>query len=105
LTISQNPVNPVEKNFVAGTISERHRHRYEFANNTEAQKAIEAAGLVAAGLSPDGKLVEIVELPKHPYFIAGQFHPEFKSRPTAPHPLFLGLVTAALKNRERGIKG
>ena len=104
LTIPKNPVNPVEKKFMAGTISERHRHRYEFANNTEAQKAIEAAGLVATGLSPDGKLVEIVELPKHPYFIAGQFHPEFKSRPTAPHPLFLGLVTAALKNRERGIK-
>ena len=82
-------------------ISERHRHRYEFANGAEAQRAIEAAGLVASGLSPDGKLVEIVELPqaKHPYFIAGQFHPEFKSRPTAPHPLFIGLVEAALKFR------
>ena len=86
------------------TISERHRHRYEFANNTNAQKAIEAAGLVASGLSPDGKLVEIVELPGHPYFIASQFHPEFKSRPTIPHPLFNGLVKAALKNgkREKG---
>ena len=100
LTIPKNPVNPAEKNFVAGTISERHRHRYEFANNTEAQKAIEAAGLVATGLSPDGKLVEIVEIPKHPYFIASQFHPEFKSRPTEPHPLFLGLVTAALKEKK-----
>ena len=79
------------------TISERHRHRYEFANNAKAQKAIAAAGLVASGLSPDGKLVEVVELPKHPYFIACQFHPEFKSRPTAPHPLFAGLVSAALK--------
>jgi CTP synthase len=78
------------------TISERHRHRYEFANGAEAQQAIEAAGLVASGLSPDGKLVEIVELPGHPYFIASQFHPEFKSRPTAPHPLFNGLVKAAL---------
>jgi len=77
-------------------ISERHRHRYEFANDTKAQKAIEAAGLVASGLSPDGQLVEIVELPGHPYFIAAQFHPEFKSRPTAPHPLFNGLVKAAL---------
>jgi CTP synthase len=86
------------------TISERHRHRYEFANDTKAQKAIEAAGLVASGLSPDGKLVEIVELPGHPYFIASQFHPEFKSRPTIPHPLFNGLVKAALKNgkREKG---
>ena len=78
------------------TISERHRHRYELANAGEAQQAIEAAGLVASGLSPDGKLVEIVELPGHPYFIASQFHPEFKSRPTAPHPLFNGLVKAAL---------
>ena len=83
-------------------ISERHRHRYEFANDTKAQKAIEAAGLVASGLSPDGKLVEIVELPGHPYFIAAQFHPEFKSRPTIPHPLFNGLVKAALKNGKRG---
>ena len=88
----------------ATVISERHRHRYEFANDTKAQKAIEAAGLVASGLSPDGKLVEIVELPGHPYFIAAQFHPEFKSRPTIPHPLFNGLVKAALKNgkREKG---
>ena len=86
----------------ASVISERHRHRYEFANDTKAQKAIEAAGLVASGLSPDGKLVEIVELPGHPYFIAAQFHPEFKSRPTIPHPLFNGLVKAALKNGKRG---
>ena len=85
----------------ATVISERHRHRYEFANDTKAQKAIEAAGLVASGLSPDGKLVEIVELPGHPYFIAAQFHPEFKSRPTIPHPLFNGLVKAALKNGKR----
>ena len=80
-------------------ISERHRHRYEFANGSEEQKAIEAAGLKVCGTSPDGKLVEIVELPKHPYFIACQFHPEFKSRPTAPHPLFVGLVSAALRHR------
>ena len=90
------------KNKEAPVISERHRHRYEFANDTKAQKAIEAAGLVASGLSPDGKLVEIVELPGHPYFIAAQFHPEFKSRPTIPHPLFNGLVKAALKNGKRG---
>ena len=81
------------------SISERHRHRYEFANGSEEQKAIEAAGLKVCGTSPDGKLVEIVELPKHPYFIACQFHPEFKSRPTAPHPLFVGLVSAALRRR------
>ena len=89
------------KNKEAPVISERHRHRYEFANDTKAQKAIEAAGLVASGLSPDGKLVEIVELPGHPYFIASQFHPEFKSRPTIPHPLFNGLVKAALKGKKK----
>jgi CTP synthase len=89
------------KNKGASVISERHRHRYEFANDTKAQKAIEAAGLVASGLSPDGKLVEIVELPGHPYFIASQFHPEFKSRPTIPHPLFNGLVKAALKGKKK----
>ena len=84
-------------------ISERHRHHYELAYDSEARKALEAAGLEVSGTSPDGKLVEIVELPqtKHPYFIAGQFHPEFKSRPTAPHPLFLGLVTAALKGKTK----
>ena len=78
-------------------ISERHRHRYELDNCGEARKALEAAGLSVSGVSPDGKLVEIVELRDHPYFIASQFHPEFKSRPTAPHPLFNGLVKAALK--------
>ena len=94
-----NPVNPVKNESLAGLISERHRHRYELAYDSEACERLEAAGLKVSGLSPDGKLVEIVELPSHPYFIAGQFHPEFKSRPTAPHPLFLGLVAAALKNR------
>ena len=84
------------------TISERHRHRYELANGGEVQKALTAAGLNVSGTSPDGKLVEIVELPGHPYFIAAQFHPEFKSRPTIPHPLFNGLVKAALKNGKRG---
>ena len=78
-------------------ISERHRHRYELAYDSEARKELEAAGLKVGGISPDGKLVEIVELPGHPYFIACQFHPEFKSRPTDPHPLFVGLVSAALK--------
>ena len=84
-------------------ISERHRHRYELAYDSDGRTALVAAGLVVSGVSPDGKLVEIVELPqaKHPYFIAGQFHPEFKSRPTAPHPLFVGLVDAALKGRKK----
>ena len=84
-------------------ISERHRHRYELAYDSEAREELEAKGLNVSGLSPDGKLVEIVELPqtKHPYFIAAQFHPEFKSRPTAPHPLFVGLVSTALKEKKK----
>ena len=87
------------KNTDSATISERHRHRYELAYDGEARKELEAAGLKVGGVSPDGKLVEIVELPGHPYFIACQFHPEFKSRLTEPHPLFVGLVSAALKKR------
>ena len=82
-------------------ISERHRHRYELDANGEARKKLEAAGLVVSGVSPDGKLVEIVEVADHSCFIACQFHPEFKSRPTAPHPLFLGLVAAALKSKSK----
>lgn len=74
-------------------ISERHRHRYEY--NNEYKEKFEDAGLICSGTSPDGKLVEIVEYRKHPYFIAGQFHPEFKSRPNRPAPLFVGLVRAA----------
>ena len=94
-----NPVNPVKQKTAAGVISERHRHRYELAYDSNERAALAAVGLCVSGLSPDGKLVEIVELPqtKHPYFIACQFHPEFKSRPTSPHPLFVGLVSAALK--------
>ena len=74
-------------------ISERHRHRFEY--NNEYKQQLEEAGLIASGTSPDGSLVEIVELPSHPYFIAGQFHPELKSRPNKPAPLFVGLVKAA----------
>ena len=73
-------------------ISERHRHRYEF--NNEYREKLENAGLKVSGTSPDGNLVEIVELEKHPYFIAGQFHPELKSRPNNPAPLFVGLIKA-----------
>lgn len=74
-------------------ISERHRHRYEFNNNYKQQ--LENAGLVFSGTSPDGLLCEIVEIPEHPWFIAGQFHPEFKSCPRKPHPLFASFVKAA----------
>ncbi len=77
----------------AEKISERHRHRYEY--NNEYKERLEKAGLICSGTSPDGKLVEIVEYRKHPYFIAGQFHPELKSRPNRPAPLFVGLVRAA----------
>ncbi len=81
-------------------VSERHRHRYEVNNAYRAQ--LEEAGLVFSGTSPDGKLVEFVELPRevHPYFVATQAHPEFKSRPTRPHPLFAGLVRAALDRQD-----
>ncbi len=79
-------------------ISERHRHRYEV--NTEYHKALKDGGLVLSGLSPDGMLAEIVELPKLDWFVACQFHPEFKSRPDKPHPLFKGLIDAALKKRK-----
>ena len=76
-------------------ISERHRHRYEFNNAYRAQ--LEKAGLIISGTTPDGKLVEIIELKDHPYFVASQFHPEFKSRPLSPHPLFLGFIQALTK--------
>ncbi len=76
-------------------ISERHRHRYEF--NNDYREIVEKNGLIISGTSPDGLLVEIVEYTKHPYFIGGQFHPEFKSRPDRPQALFSGLVEAAKK--------
>ena len=79
--------------YAKSEISERHRHRYEFCNDF--RDAFVAAGLVPTGLSPDGRLVEIVELPEHPWFVACQFHPEFKSRPDRPHPLFYGFVKAS----------
>lgn len=76
-------------------ISERHRHRYEFNNAYREQ--LEEAGLVIAGTTPDGKLVEIIELKDHPYFVASQFHPEFQSRPLSPHPLFAGFMGAVVR--------
>ncbi len=78
-------------------ISERHRHRYEF--NNEYRRRFEERGLVASGTSPDGSIVEIVELRSHPWFLAVQFHPEFKSKPTKAHPLFRDFVGAALEHR------
>ena len=84
-----------QKAYGKDKISERHRHRYEV--NNEYLKQIEDAGLVFSGMSPDGMLAEIVEIPKLDWFVASQFHPEFKSRPERPHPLFKGLIDAALK--------
>ena len=83
-------------------IYERHRHRYEVNNHL--RKRLEQAGLVCSGTSPDDRLVELVELPDHPFFVASQFHPEFKSRPLRPQPLFREFVTAALA-RARGRAG
>ncbi len=80
-------------------ISERHRHRYEVD-----QKYLEQltdAGLVVSGMSPDGKFVEIVELADHPWFLGCQFHPEYKSKPTEPHPLFVSYIRAALEEKRR----
>ncbi len=79
-------------------ISERHRHRYEVNNAYRAQ--LENKGLLLAGTSPDNNLVEIIELPKHPFFIATQFHPEFKSRPLTGHPLFNGFIAASVKRQK-----
>jgi CTP synthase len=79
-------------------ISERHRHRFEF--NNDYREDIENAGLKIVGTSPDGKLVEIVELAEHPWFVACQFHPEFKSRPLEPHPLFRDFVKAAISYKQ-----
>ena len=74
-------------------ISERHRHRFEF--NNEYKEILQEKGLICSGTSPDGSLVEIVEIENHPFFIAGQFHPEFKSRPDRPAPLFVGFIKAS----------
>ncbi len=78
-------------------ISERHRHRYEFNNSY--REVLQDAGLVLSGLSPNGELVEIVELKDHPWFLGCQFHPEFKSKPLAPHPLFVSFIRAGLERR------
>ena len=83
----------------AAEVWERHRHRYECSNVF--RPALEAAGLRVAGTSPDGHLVEIVEVPEHPWFVGCQFHPEFKSRPDRPHPLFRGFVASAVEKSRR----
>jgi CTP synthase len=92
------PASLAQQAYSAGRISERHRHRYEF--NNDYRKRFAENGLVPTGVSPDGSLVEIMELPEHPWFLAVQFHPEFKSKPTKAHPLFRDFIAAALLRRE-----
>ena len=88
--------NAGEKCYDSDLVYERHRHRYEF--NNEYRDQLEAAGLVFSGTSPDGRLVEIIELRDHPWFLAVQFHPEFVSRPDRPQRLFKAFVQAAKKH-------
>ena len=76
-------------------IHERHRHRYEV--NNDYRNVLAEHGMTLSGLSPDGRIVEMIELPNHPFFVATQAHPELKSRPNRPHPLFKGFVEAAVK--------
>jgi CTP synthase len=96
------PKSLAAKLYECEEIHERHRHRYEFNNNYREQ--FENAGLILSGQSPDGKLVEIVEVPNHPFYLASQFHPEFKSKPNQPHPLFEGFIAAALAcDRNRNV--
>ena len=82
------------KDYKQTNILERHRHRYEF--NNKYKKILEDNGMVFSGINKKSDLVEIIELPKHKHFIASQFHPEFKSRPTKAHPLFLSFVKASI---------
>jgi CTP synthase len=84
-------------------ISERHRHRYEF-NNVYRQRYLDC-GMLIAGTSPDRSLVEIVEVPGHPWFVGVQFHPEFKSQPTRPHALFAGFIGAAVRKKSKKVEG
>lgn len=88
------PGTKMEDCYGKAEIRERHRHRYEF--NNDYRTALADAGLVISGISPDGRLVETVEVKEHPFYVGVQFHPEFKSRPNQPHPLFKGFIGAAL---------
>ncbi len=94
------PGTLMERCYGTTDIRERHRHRYEF--NNDYRQVLSDAGLVISGISPDGELVETVELKDHPFYLGVQYHPEFKSRPNRPHPLFREFVKAALKEQESG---
>ena len=86
------------KLYAKKSVYERHRHRYECNNNY--REDYQSWGIVASGTSPDSSLVEIIEAIDHPFFIGSQFHPEFKSRPNKPHPLFLGFIDSLLQNKK-----
>jgi CTP synthase len=98
-TCKIEPGTLAHKVYGKAEISERHRHRYEF--NREYESTLTAGGMRISGSTPDGTYVEIIELPDHPYFIGCQFHPEFKSKPLEPHPLFKNFVGAAYENGQR----
>jgi CTP synthase len=91
------PGSLAERTYGTTVLSERHRHRYEV--NTGYRQRLEEVGLKFSGFSPDGTLPEVIEYTDHPWFIGVQFHPELKSRPFDPHPLFVGLVGAAFKKK------
>lgn len=99
---SLEPGSRAEQCYGTDHISERHRHRYEF--NPEYRSQFARAGLIPSGTSPDGQLVEIVELRDHPWFLAVQFHPEFKSKPQASHPLFAGFIEASLSRQQQRVQ-
>ncbi len=92
------PGSKADAAYGSEVIYERHRHRFEVNNRYRA--VLEGAGMLMSGQSPDGRLVEVIELRDHPWFVASQFHPEFKSRPERPHPLFDGFVAAAVALRD-----
>lgn len=97
------PGTTMEACYGKGSISERHRHRYEF--NNEYRQLLQDKGLVISGTSPDGRLVETVELPERSFYVGVQYHPEFKSRPNHPHPLFKGFVGASIRHAEKPVPG
>ncbi|NQU16683.1 MAG: CTP synthase [Candidatus Saganbacteria bacterium] len=92
----------LNKAYKKNTIHERHRHRYEF--NNEYKELFEKRGMVFSGINPDADLVEVIEIPEHPFFVATQYHPEFKSRPNRPHPLFRNFVAAATNRLQEQIE-
>ena len=94
-----NPGTIMQKAYGADEVNERHRHRYEF--NNDFREIFEKNGMIFSGTSPDGLLVEAIELPANDFFVGVQYHPEFKSRPNHAHPLFREFIRASLKNKNK----